>query len=524
MSVAMTAVAIWTTALLGTRLFDRRTGLLAATLFGLSPYVLHFGRDALTQGDAFTVPLVALAVLAFDRFDHDRTTRSLFVLSLVIGLAMATKFTLVVLVPGFVLHQCIGLVAKRVAIGTGDDLERPARVPRGFALLAIMTGLLASAAAVISTARQSETGGAAPELSLAAVAMWIAACVGLLVCGVAALRTTPSRNNAASATGVRWPRLGAWIAIVPLATATMLAPFPEHIFNVEIISSLIDRLTTRDGGVPFLPTAVASAKLYFGLILFKLGLPFGILTCVALVWMLVRSRAVNSFRLCAATLCTYGAMLLVMPLQQPFWLVSVYPLIVLVLSAAIFEGLVATRPRTARIGIAGVTAVAMLWLGIGIARVVPTFGYYGYEIVGNRWLGANSRGYRALVTVTNDGSTETMDWLRGNAPAGSLVVSYLDDVFLLKRLGEIKPFPFRLKQAIQYPTPKELAADVGRADFVVLRAVGDGRRPSNLAAIPFANRFDPKPIHEVIRGRGPYRTVIARTFRSKASAGLVGSD
>jgi hypothetical protein len=143
----------------------------------------------------------------------------------------------------------------------------------------------------------------------------------------------------------------------------------------------------------------------------------------------------KAFLFITVVLIYFGLLLALLPLKQPFWLMSVYPLVLLLLSALIVQNLRSLKNIKLRIAWAGYVAFCVAWLAVGLVKVYPTFGYYGYELIGDSWLGGNSRGYRAVVVVTNDGSTEAIAWLRKNAPDGSLVLSYLDDIYLINYLA-----------------------------------------------------------------------------------------
>jgi hypothetical protein len=409
-SIAMTVLAIWATAVLGYQLFDGVTALLAASLFTFSPLVLHFGKDALTQGDAFTPALVTCALVGFVSFEHRRTTWSLFLSSVGLGLAIAAKFTLVALVPALMMYT---LLRAGLAHGSGKspdagDHALPAderRAARRFIVTAVATGSFALLAVGLSIAGAERTGLAARLGHIGALTAWVAALLGLAGTAIIAMpgRGVPSRRMTRATDP--WSAVWLWAVILPLAAAVTLALFPSHIFNPDVVLGLIDRAATRDGGNELLPTALASARLYAGLLLFKLGVPFGVVTWLALGWALARSPQHRGLLLTSVTLSWYALLLLLLPLQQPFWLMSVYPLLTLVLSAAITHHLQPARSWPVRVTAAAVVVLASVWLGFGVARVYPTFGFYGYETVGDRWLGESSRGYRSLVVVTNDGTT-----------------------------------------------------------------------------------------------------------------------
>jgi hypothetical protein len=316
----------------------------------------------------------------------------------------------------------------------------------------------------------------------------------------------------------RWHWKGAWLAILPLTLAISLAIFPSHIFNPYIIPTLLGRLITMDGSADFLATMLASAKLYFGLILVKLGLPFGILTYAALALLVKKSIYQKRFLLIALILLFYGCLLAILPLQQPFWLMSVYSLILLSLSAMIVFGFRHRSNRTWTLAWSGLIGLAVVWLGFGLFQVYPVYGYYGYETIGDQWLGTNSKGYRAVVVVTNDGSVEAIDWLRQNASPGSRVLSYLDDTHIINYLEENQKLNFELKQAPKLAeNVQQLDQVLKQADFVVFNVINNVDLAPPTSAPAFIQQFGTKPIYQIFRGRGIYRLSIIQIYQRIAS-------
>jgi hypothetical protein len=202
---------------------------------------------------------------------------------------------------------------------------------------------------------------------------------------------------------------------------------------------------------------------------------------------------------------------------------SVYPLVLLLLSALIVQNLRSLKNIKLRIAWAGYVAFCVAWLAVGLVKVYPTFGYYGYELIGDSWLGGNSRGYRAVVVVTNDGSTEAIAWLRKNAPDGSLVLSYLDDIYLINYLASKNALSFKLKHALQYQTNAEIDKELAKADFVVLGFVNDSGRPNPVKDRKFIERFGSAAAYEIFRGRGIYWFPVIQVYHRIDSRDGVGS-
>jgi 4-amino-4-deoxy-L-arabinose transferase-like glycosyltransferase len=515
-SILMTVIAIWGTFFLGYRLFHAATGLLAATLFTFSPYVLHFGHDALTQGDAFTSATVVFALISFERFDVQRSTSWLAALSFFLAVAIASKFFLVVIIPALITYHVIIEFrnSSESAVLQAELMSAHERrvIPSSYIYLPIVTGFLALLALTVSLLRFKQVPGTGELMYQAAIGLWLISLLGIGVSLFLALKPQRPRNPLSNNSHVRWPSLAAWLAILPLTLAMLLALFPEHIFNRNVLPILLKRSITMDGNQEVLSTAVISAKLYLGLLLLKNGLPFGLATCVALLWAVQRSVQNRRVLLLVLVLVYYGLLLAILPLQQPFWLMSVYPLILIILAAFILHNLTNLKNFKLRIGWAGYVAASAAWLVVGLINVYPTFGYYGYELVGERWLGSESRGYRAVVVVTNDGSAEAIEWLRKNAPEDSTVLSYLDDIHVINYLVNKERVTFNLQHALSHMTDAEIDRKLFNADFVVVRVVNDLGKPTPVSNPTFIQRFGFAPAYQIVRGRGIYRFPVIQIY------------
>jgi hypothetical protein len=516
-SIAMTVLAIWGTFFLGSRLFNSPTGLLAAGLFTFSPYVLHFGRDALTQGDAFTSATVVFALIAFERFNVQCTKAWLAVFAFFLALAIASKFFLVILIPALISYHVImdlkNMSSRRVPAGFPTCIDRSATIPSSYIIFSIATGFLALLALMISLLRFRQAAATAQIMYQTSLALWLATLLGIAYSVFVSIQDFRRGATSIKNSYVTWPSIWAWLAILPLTFAMLLALFPDHIFNGRVFPTLLKRSITMDGNNDLFTTPIVSAKLYSGLLLFKIGLPFGIATCMALVWGARKSIQNKKFLLVTLVLFYYGLLLAILPLQQPFWLMSVYPLILILLAAFILHNLTNLKNRKLRIGWAGYVAASAAWLVVGLFNVYPTFGFYGYELIGDRWLGNDSRGYRGVVVVTNDGSTEAINWLRKNVPSGSMVLSYLNDIHIMNYLAARPQFSFELRHALHYEPDGELSGQLAKADFVVVRLINDFGAPSPVSDACFLARFPSAPVHQISRGRGLFRMPLIQIYR-----------
>ena len=521
LSILITVLAIWGTFVLGYRLFNVTIGILAATLFTFSPYVLHFGRAALTQGDAFTTATVIFTLITFEQFNSKRTTFWLACFSFCLALAIAAKFFLVILIPALITYHILLDISKRRRkadpLASAARIDETAAMDGPFTFLAVSAGLFALFAFITAWQRFEQSPAASQLMNQIARLLWLAALSAIFLSFSMAFKNWRSHPMKP---GIYWHLPQAWLAILPLTLAITLALFPAHIFNPYVLPTLFERFVTMDGNHNLLATSLDSARLYLGLILLKLGLPFGIATCVALAWTVRKSTHNKGFLLITVVLFYYGLLLAVLPLQQPFWLMSIYPLIVLVLSAMIVQGLTNLKTPKWRLSWAGYVAIAFGWLAVGLLQVYPTFGYYGYELIGEQWLGDNSRGYSAVITVTNDGSTEAINWLQQHVPAGSAVISYLDDPHIINYLASIQPFAFDFQHAQQYQDKNNLDQELAGADFVVARALNDsGFAPVTDPA--FIQQFGREPIHQIVRGRGIYRMPVIQIYQRISKTSLL---
>jgi len=523
-SILMTVLAIWGTFVLGYRLFNATVGVLAATLFTFSPYILHFGPTALTQGDAFAPATVVFTLIAFEQFTRKRTTFWLACFSFCLALAIAAKFFLAVLIPAFMTFHLILKISQQYR--TPDPLTDNGNIDETviawrYTFLAIGSGLLALLTVIVAFQRFDQLPATNQLITLIARLFWAATLLGVFFCFLFAIKNPRIWQRNPDQQQIYWRLDGAWLVILPLTLAIVLALFPAHIFNPSILSSLFERLITMDGNSDLLGTSLDSIKLYMGLLLFKPGLPFGVVTYAALAWIVYQSGRTRQFLLITLVLLYYGLLLLFLPLQQPFWLMSIYPLIAIVLSVVIVQGLTNTVNAKVRLIWASYVAMAIGWLVVGLVQVYPTFGYYGYELIGEKWLGSNSRGYSAVVTVTNDGSTEAIDWLRQHIAPGSAVISYLDDPHIIKHLDSIQPFTFDLRQALHYQDKNELQKELAIADFVVVRTIDDMNFPSLVTDLSFIQQFGREPVYQIWRGRGVYRMPVIRIYQRSSDANIL---
>jgi hypothetical protein len=299
---------------------------------------------------------------------------------------------------------------------------------------------------------------------------------------------------------IRWSLSTEWLVVLLLAAAVCAVICPAHVLNPDVARALVRSLVHPVEPEPMM-RVWDPARLYLGVLLIKLGLPLGVLTLASLFWACIQRTDTRASVLCVS-IVTYIFFLLILPLRQPFYLMSVYPLVLLVLGAFVGDvwNRLATRERWASAWIALVSTsfVYLLW---GTAWSYPEFGYYGYTIAGKQWLGSESRGYRNLIQVTNDGTEDALAWLNANVPPGRRVVSYLWDDHVIDRYVATHPPKFQLVRRNAYLSRRE-PPEIDDADFVVVALNNKTSYHDTPPQTVLDEKFSSSRGHLVWRGRG----------------------
>lgn len=158
----------------------------------------------------------------------------------------------------------------------------------------------------------------------------------------------------------------------------------------------------------------------------------------------------------------------------------------------------ARAPRALSAAWAVLVAAAFAWLAVETVRAFPHYQLYGHRLVGTRWLGAESRGYRNLIQTSSNGVQELMRWCRDHAPAGSSIVSFLWEDHMIADEPRIRLTRrgIRLDQAAPPPPPP-----IEEADFVLLHinnVLGYGDLPPDTPPLDvLAREF--RIVHRVVR-------------------------
>jgi len=238
----------------------------------------------------------------------------------------------------------------------------------------------------------------------------------------------------------------------------------------------------------------------------------GLLTPAAIVWAWVRSPNEPTLRVLLATVVIYVLLLTALPLRQSFYLMSVYPLLMLLPAGfVVWSSRQLARYKVWQAGAVAAVVVSIGYSGWITARAYPDFGLVGYERVGTRWLGSESRGYRNLIQVTNDGTEDAIEWCLANVPPGERVASYLWDDHVIDAYLADRNVPFEIVRRLPEASP-DVGPSIEDADFVI---VAMNNRTTYHDAPPRADltdRFGPAPVHTVYRGEGDYAMPVVEIY------------
>ncbi|HVP10594.1 MAG TPA: glycosyltransferase family 39 protein, partial [Phycisphaerae bacterium] len=383
-SLAFGAVAVIAVAALGRCLFGPLVGGLAAVLTAFSPYFLSFARISMTEGDVFCACFTTLVLLGLVCYLCERSAARWLVSAVLLALALGAKIFAIALFAVFLVEA--GLAPRPATIG-GSGQRRDAR------RLAAM--LVIAAAVMLATA------------VAAAFSQTAAICGWAVLLGVWTYTIIFVLKQRARLRGGMAPILG----MIVLAIITCGVLMPAHLIQHDITRSLARRLLRWDHQLP-LAHLSDHLRLYAGIMLIKLTAPLGILTAASLVWGVIRASRHSAWRLCTLTVVAYVAGLCLLPLRQTFYLMGVYPVMMIMTAALAAQIGQRLRRRKSKASTAWmiVIAVLLVHLGVNVYRAYPWYNLYGYELIGDRWLGAESRGYRNLIQTPSDGVESLIRW------------------------------------------------------------------------------------------------------------------
>ena len=494
-SLVCGAVTVLATAALARLLFGPLVAMLAAILLAFSPYFLSFARIGMTEGDVCVACFVVLAIWAFVRY-LGRPSAGRWVLSgILLALAVGAKLFAGFLIPVFAVLAWTTRTDAAVPPASPDrDANHLRRLLTAQVGVLVVTGMLA-----LLHRRPPGSDFFHPFVDFVK-AISIVGWLMLFVLWAGTLFFVLRRR--VMATG-RWARL---CGLVVFAGCTFFTLMPVHLLEHSIFREVVARTLRWDNRLP-LALWSDHLRLYSGILLIKLTWPIGVLTVVALLYAAFREREEGRWRPVVLSFVFYVALLCFLPLRQTFYLMGIDPLIVIASAAFVVE----IGRRLGRIGpwAVSVWTIAVLGmlghLGIRVFRGFPNYHLYGVDIAGNRWLGADSLGYRNLIQTPSDGVESLIRWCNTDPSVrpGDRVVSYLWEERIIE--GLLPPdrhYVFIGRGISPFSDEAPPPPSIDGADFVLLHVnnlLGYGDRPPDRPSEPVLSSLF-EPVFTVRRG------------------------
>jgi len=463
------AVTVFATGMLGGLLFGGGVGAVAAVLLALSPYFIGFSRIAMTEGDVFFACMMTLAITSFVLYLRRSSMPRCVATAVFTAGAVGAKFH------GLVLVLAFAVIMHFSRTGIAFTTRAPVwRIRRFQSLLAVGWAI---AGLTLVTAHYSTNWAVFGWVLLMLLWMYTIA-YGLI-------------NEAIDARP--WPAL---ISLLALAGLSFFVLMPVHLLQPAILRELVRRAISWDHRVP-LALAVDHLRLYSGIVLFKLTLPLGILTLVGILWAALRERDEPKWRPAVLTVIWYGIALCFLPLRQSFYLMGVYPLIMILLAGMLDQVAKWARNYSKQMRTAWMVAATLLlghyaWR---VRSVYPDFHLHGSATVGDRWLGASALGYRNLIQTPSDGVESLIAWCKQNVKPGQRVVSYLWEDHIIAPLVADAKFEFVPRGVTEDSDTLPPPPPIDDADYVLVHInnrLGYGDRPPDMPdAQTLADHFKP---------------------------------
>jgi len=432
-SIVAGMLTILAAALLAALLFDAWSGVLAAILLALSPYFLSFMRIAMTEGDVFAALLTTVALLVYVIYLRRPTAVWWCVSAVALGLAIASKFFCIFLIPVFgVLSRTTYSEPTFLFSRDPNDVKRLRRI---IALGYLAVGMTLGFSVLRDTKLTVEGADVVHSICrYAAIVAWIIV-VGIwgVVLGFAINRSVIDSSLS-----------GRFYALVGVAGLTFFALLPVHALQPAILKEIVVRTITWDGRTP-LALWSDHLRLYTGIVSIKATIPVGVFTVLAILNAMTSEVFEGRWRPCLFAVVFYIPMLCFLPLRQTFYLMPIYPALMILTAAMMVSFGRWAWGLGQPYGIAAVIILLVIVgnLGLDSRRVAPNYQIYGYEMIGDRWLGAESRGYRNLIQTPSDGVESLVRWCLNNAESDAAVVSYLWEDRIIQEVFNEHPPAFR---------------------------------------------------------------------------------
>jgi 4-amino-4-deoxy-L-arabinose transferase-like glycosyltransferase len=380
------------------RNYDHKRGALACSVLATSPFFLSFARTAFTETDIFVACAFSWLMVCMSVLQEKGTVGWAAAVAVFFGLAIAAKFTAVVVFPAILFYV---LSFPRENPG-GERLSRRDMLG-GAALLTVMAAsILFGWAGINSTAPFWREGWLLKFHGYLALLGWILVLVW----------ATRHRDR------VVQPLILACF-VIALSLGTFMVLPPVHTTNPRIIASLVWRF---DNQVEWNPAFTKEAAiLHLASVIFKSSplMGAGLLIGLVAAWFQWKGKKEARFPLLVVLFYFLGLVLL--PIAQTFYMVPLLPIMAILGSDQWLTLWSKKRTWAAFVG----TAAAVL-LVVDLFLCYPDYNLNGYQWLGGRYLGGRPTiGYRSVIQTTSDGVQQIVQWVCDNATRGGRVVAYV---------------------------------------------------------------------------------------------------
>jgi len=509
-SVMAAVVTILAAAALAAMLFDAWTALLTACLLSLAPYFLAFARIAMTEGDIFASCFCTIALLAYVWYLKRPTAGRWTLAGITLALAIGAKLFGLFLIVAFAFLSATTYSEPTITFKRDPrDVDRLRKW-----LLALWVIIGATYLLAFAHAHPPKLEGTAWVGDLAgtlATMLWVI----LLLAWIGAVGFTVSRGVIASARSVRFRHL------LLFTGASVFVLTPVHLLQPEIAKSILARAIHWDHRLP-LALWADHLRLYAGIIFIKGTIPVGVATALAIVQAMTSERSEGRWRPCLFAVLFYIPLLCFLPLRQTFYLMPIYPAL-MILTAAFAVGTVrycySLGPGY------GIFSTALVAVGLGnlameSRAIHPDYHVFGYQTIGDRWLGAESRGYRNVIQTPSDGVVSLIHWCNTSdqIQEGDRVQSFLwEDRIIRELLDPDRSFQFVSRGVTEASDEVPPLPSIVGADFVLLHinnllGYGD-RSPDHPDMATLEANFE--KVFTVVRGGASRPLEVAWVYRRK---------
>jgi hypothetical protein len=387
---------------------------IAAWLLALSPYYLSYSRLAFTESDMLLCALMPVLAIAGTNYLEKRGIGACVATSVILGLAAATKFTAVALVPATI--AMLFFVRPEPPAPQSSRLRRFGWIaPAMLCVLLLATGIVGYrlAGADLSDGIASAMDGIARHYERLPRAWKLThyLCVLSLTLGYCAWGIAYRRERAPT-----W--LGA-IVLCTLSAAVFFAAAPAHTCNPTLVHSTIERfLRSR---MPSGDLLTENAVLYSLAILFKSSPLIGLALLASPFFQLGRLRSRSALAFPLAIVAFYCAAVMRIDFQQVFYMLPLVPLLCLFVGDMTMRAMRLLPTATKRCA-----AIAVTLLAVDLCLSIPDYNLNGYQYLGERYIcGHSTLGYTCVATIPNDGASQALDWTLTHARPGSRVALYV---------------------------------------------------------------------------------------------------